>query len=706
MPGVETAQQPTPATESTEEKPAEEKEAPAPKPVVGIIYPPPEVRNIVDKTADFVARNGLQFQERIRLNEAGNTKFNFLNPTDPYHAYYMHKINEIREGKVVQDAAQKTVLKSTAPVPLMPELEVPNEPPPEWEFIVDPPSISAVDLDIVKLTAQFVAKNGTSFLERLMQKEQRSYQFDFLRKHHPLFSYFTKLVEQYSKVLLPSRDLKAKLHQEVENPYQILDHVKVRVDWTRFQDRIKKREQEVVEKERLEYSSIGWHDFVVVETINFRDNETGFLPAPIAPTQLAARLLAQQKYERIQEEGGDVQEIEMEVEEETDTEKEEAKAREARKKPEREASPPPPGAVQPPPIVKNYDPKAPKPVAAAPIAKEQFLISPITGERVPASKMADHMRYGLLDPRWREQQNKQVGDKKQQDEIFAVGGQIGPSLKNLAERRTDIFGSEETAIGRKINEEEMRRPDVVQWDGHSASIAATQKAAQSKITVEDQIKAIQEAHGLLSVEPNIGPKIQARSSAEIIAPPKPPSMTTPLLGTPGHISAAPPVPPPSSMTSTPPSSGSMTASGLLPIPFNAAPPVMPTAGSNFPPPMMMGEEPFAKRLKMDLTDGLIPEQQFIAQHPGSVTFKVQVPVVLDKPEWKLNGQQLTITLPITDPVSVIKARVADELGMPTGKQKLQIGMLFIKDSNSLGFYNVTSSTMVQLGLKERGGRKK
>ena len=56
--------------------------------------------------------------------------------------------------------------------------------------------------DIVKLTAQFVAKNGTSFLERLMQREQRSYQFDFLRKHHPLFSYFTKLVEQYSKVCI------------------------------------------------------------------------------------------------------------------------------------------------------------------------------------------------------------------------------------------------------------------------------------------------------------------------------------------------------------------------------------------------------------------------------------------------------------------------------------------------------------------------
>ena len=66
---------------------------------------------------------------------------------------------------------------------------------------------------------------------------------------------------------------------------------------------------------------------------------------------------------------------------------------------------------------------AAKPTATAQPAKEQFLISPITDKCVPASKMTDHMRYGkwhhtisstlslllfigLLDPRWREQQNK------------------------------------------------------------------------------------------------------------------------------------------------------------------------------------------------------------------------------------------------------------------------------------------------------------
>jgi hypothetical protein len=56
--------------------------------------------------------------------------------------------------------------------------------------------------DIVKLTAQFVARNGRQFLTNLMNREQRNYQFDFLRPQHSLFQYFTKLLEQYTKVSL------------------------------------------------------------------------------------------------------------------------------------------------------------------------------------------------------------------------------------------------------------------------------------------------------------------------------------------------------------------------------------------------------------------------------------------------------------------------------------------------------------------------
>lgn len=77
---------------------------------------------------------------------------------------------------------------------------VPKDPPPEFEFLADPPSISALDLDIVKLTAQFVARNGRSFLTNLMNREQRNFQFDFLRPQHSLFVYFTVLLKQYTKV--------------------------------------------------------------------------------------------------------------------------------------------------------------------------------------------------------------------------------------------------------------------------------------------------------------------------------------------------------------------------------------------------------------------------------------------------------------------------------------------------------------------------
>ncbi|CDP18162.1 unnamed protein product [Coffea canephora] len=32
---------------------------------IGIIYPPPDIRNIVDKTSQFVAKNGPEFEKRI-----------------------------------------------------------------------------------------------------------------------------------------------------------------------------------------------------------------------------------------------------------------------------------------------------------------------------------------------------------------------------------------------------------------------------------------------------------------------------------------------------------------------------------------------------------------------------------------------------------------------------------------------------------------
>ena len=48
-----------------------------------------------------------------------------------------------------------------------------------------------------------------------------------------------------------------------------------------------------------------------------------------------------------------------------------------------------------------------------------------------------------------------------------TGSAIEASLKQLAERRTDIFGvgDEETAIGKKIGEEDKRKDEKV-WTVH------------------------------------------------------------------------------------------------------------------------------------------------------------------------------------------------------------------------------------------------
>lgn len=66
--------------------------------------------------------------------------------------------------------------------------------------------------EVVKLTAQFVARNGRQFLTNLMNRD-KSYQFDFLRPQHSLFGYFTKLVEQYTKVRIQNIVLQILKHR-------------------------------------------------------------------------------------------------------------------------------------------------------------------------------------------------------------------------------------------------------------------------------------------------------------------------------------------------------------------------------------------------------------------------------------------------------------------------------------------------------------
>lgn len=136
------------------------------------------------------------------------------------------------------------------------------------------------------------------------------------------------------------------------------------------------------------------------------------------------------------------------------------------------------------------------------------------------------------------------------------------------------------------------------------------------------------------------------------------------------------------------------------------------------PPMMMQHappaaenEPASKKAKTTGPEGggggLLPEAQFLAMNPGPVNVQVQMPD--DRPEFNCNGQTVSYTLKPTDTVDTLKQHITNSNnGMPGSKMKLNFmnGIFLNKDKMSMAHYNVRNGTTFQLGVRERGGRKK
>lgn len=224
-----------------------------------------------------VIPESITIEAMLNCSEKFNPKFCFLNPFDAYHKYYAHRVQECQAGSTSSIAPRTTQTsdRESKPVSAAPKVEKPRD----FKFSADMPPISAQDLDILRLTAQFVAKNGRSFITILSQREARNFQFDFLRSNHSLYPYFNVLVQQYSQILAPPPSLNAFLS---ESRQQIFDRCKKRAEYTKTQALLKIKAKEDDEKERLAYASIDWHSFAVVETIEFTAaDETANLAPPV-----------------------------------------------------------------------------------------------------------------------------------------------------------------------------------------------------------------------------------------------------------------------------------------------------------------------------------------------------------------------------------------------------------------------------------------
>lgn len=493
----------------------------------GVILPPPEVRSIVEKTVGYVVRNGSSFEERIQQKEESNSKFSFLRLDDPYRAYYEWRLTERQNGGAALNEDENKSNGTTGNISNSDEIAK-SEP---TEFSFKLPAMSAQDYDVIKLTALYVARNGNQLLKSIAHRESKNFQFDFLKPTHSLFPIFNHLVEQYKKTISPSPALLQKIETGAIDPYSVINKARIRAEWQAHQLDEARKKSKLAEEERIAYAQIDWHDFVVVETIQFveADNKVN-LPAPISLGQLQFATLEQKKVGslRIEEAPPDfvpeapaslppkpiaairedkkeedivefaastvqnVRDKEAEIEQQRIKERREQMERRQQARDTNSSGIPDNMKIRSAGTsrIKNKLKKGSQ--------QERMIKSQFTGEMILESKYDEHVRITLLDPKWKEQ--KALSDSRQATSNLA-STEAAATVKRLASELSSRNGGESN----ENDEESARKKQArdVQWDGYSRSKETVIAQAQAGTSLKEQQEAHQRELDRLNA---IGPK--------------------------------------------------------------------------------------------------------------------------------------------------------------------------------------------------------
>ena len=486
-------------------------------------------------------KTGASFEHKILANERNNAKFGFLLPDDPYHAYYRAKVEAFSQEKKAEKgegagaaaegklpppppaaaatadsaATAAALAKSAASAVVRSTLAAAAEagrggaegggpapsatlsaPEPDLFSVRVPAGLTSLDVDTIRLAAASTARCGPAFAKALARREAADpAAFGFLRPQHSLHAFFEAMVAAYRRALdpLPESRLR-RLRLAIDDETTVLTRALRTLEWEQQTQAAQREAEAAAEKERVAMQSIDWHDFSVVETIAFfedEEGEEGGLPGPATLRDIvaankhrevaAAAVAEEEEEEEGEEEGatgtgaGAAAAKKKKKEEEEEKEEEQKRARLAAMSAEERAlvaegasaaAAPPVPALPPPPeeaeaeaeaeqdgddeddedgqpkkIVKGYVSAAARraaAVAAAASAAARVVVSPLTGELVPVDAMAEHMRVSLLDPRWKTQRDAMLA--KVRGSTKATDDELVANLVGLASRRPDVFG--------------------------------------------------------------------------------------------------------------------------------------------------------------------------------------------------------------------------------------------------------------------------
>jgi len=326
--------------------------------------------------------------------------------------------------------------------------------PPSFVFtkLIAPRNISPVQLEIIKLTAQFAVLNGKggAFLRELTVKEWGNPIFGFLQPRHGYYAFFAQLIDIYRKILQQSvavldaqshaksqptkknTELDSNSHPggpssllEISNLKKIvgldalpgshhiidqeielitstagsisscLDHVAYCAEYNRYIEE-QRREEDNANTMVGGTAKVDWHDFVIVETIDFAIDEAVESIPPPAPIDDKKTDLDLRREDETMDESDD-EEIQ---------------------------------------VVSDYQPKVVSSQAKFTSEARTHVIDPITGRSIPIGDMTEHMRIQLLDPKWASEKAKFMDSQKESNLVRGdlvaknINALVGSSVAN------------------------------------------------------------------------------------------------------------------------------------------------------------------------------------------------------------------------------------------------------------------------------------
>ncbi|GMM34400.1 Prp21 protein [Saccharomycopsis crataegensis] len=471
-----------------------------------VIIPPAKVKETIEKTAGYIARNGQQFASRL-LRESGD-KFSFLKLDDPFFGYYQFCLKDYREN------SSTNANKSAAPAKDTNQVANDNkEKPPipdEFQFMFKLPYANASDLETIKISALTCAVNDSEEYFKNFKKhvfELNQPQFEFLNDNHRLNPVFQKFVEQYKNCIHPPQKLIEKVNSVDGDDYKLtrylLEKSYLRAEHNSKLQNDAQKAKQAEENAKLEYAMIDWGDFKIVTTVEFTETDKfSELPLPINKNDLIYRSLQQKKANSLLEEAPpDFTNDESYI-----------------PKPPKKSS-----ASQPAPSQEeNVDTISQKPIAPprrgmkiksagetrlkkggnrsqnqeslqppqqkpGVLSNVKLVKSPITGELIPEDKFDLHMKIVLRDPKY--EQEKQNYLRKN-----AVPSNITDN---------EVFANIKRLRGEEIGDINDTKRVKLQWDGYSNTAKSIQELADKQISPEEMEKIKNERY---EKENKIGPQ--------------------------------------------------------------------------------------------------------------------------------------------------------------------------------------------------------